>query len=625
MKKMTSKALLGALLTASSLVGLPYASDALTLDVPAALVPYPGNAIGAAYLMLSMPQDATITSISIVNSGISCSSPPSGFNSLLNTGAPGQYYIDLSQLPYYCPGVAPSAWQSGVNLAINISGTDVSTSNVNKDGYALINGVGLKRLPSYFINGGSQPGNVQLVVPAALVPDNNAIHSSYVMLSMPQDATITSISIVNSGISCSSPPSGFNSLLNQTSTGQYYIDLSQLPSYCPGVAPSAWQSGVDLAINISGTDVSTSNVGADAYSHFVFGLKRSPVKVVQGNNSSSPSTISTNIYQGTDYFNEPIVVIYIDGQPVTLLADTGASGLIVNNSAVNIPSSDLYSSYSFSQTFGDGSSDTGIMASATVCLNPNITNTCVVMPIGVITSTDAFPASGERQGDFGLDSSLNIMDIGYNYSSGSYFVGFSYPSYLEQKYGINSYTLSFYPLSNGYYANVPSTTPIGQISFGVYNGNSNTLIPYSGGFPDTAGVFPSSSTSFSNTVFFDTGSEFNNLSTNVLQTEIQNFSKSQDENTCTNYGWPYGTVNGGFVISYSLQNYGTSFTTEPILSFCEAYTNFTLMEGNTIDYGSGVFGDEDFGLPEMLRHTFTWVLANSGSNQGFVKGISINP
>jgi hypothetical protein len=105
----------------SSLVGLPYASDALTLEVPAALVP-DNNAIYSSYVMLSMHQDATITSISIVNSGISCSSPPSGFNSLLNPGAPGQYYVDLSRLPYYCPGVAPSAWQSGVNLAINISG-----------------------------------------------------------------------------------------------------------------------------------------------------------------------------------------------------------------------------------------------------------------------------------------------------------------------------------------------------------------------------------------------------------------------------------------------------------------------------------------------------------------------
>jgi hypothetical protein len=45
------------------------------------------------------------------------------------------------------------------------------------------------------------------------------------------------------------------------------------------------------------------------------------------------------------------------------------------------------------------------------------------------------------------------------------------------------------------------------------------------------------------------------------------------------------------------------------------------MEGRTIDDGAGVFGDEDFGLPEMLRHTFTWVLGNDG----FVQYIGINP
>ncbi len=469
---------------------------------------------------------------------------------------------------------------------------------------------------------------IQLNIPEALAPDNgNAIGAAYLMLSMPQDATITSISIVNSGISCSSPPSGFNSLLNQTAPGQYYIDLSQLPNYCQGLTPKAWQSGVDLAINISGTDVSTSNVGADGYSSFVFGLKRLPVKV-NGAAASNPTQnlYSTNIYQGTDYRNEPIVTIYIDGQPVNLLADTGASGFTVNQSALNIPSSDYISGYSFSNTFGDGSSDTGLMASATVCLNPNIVNTCVVMPIGVIISGNAFPTTREAQGDFGLDSGLNTMDVGVN-SSGSYLIGYSYPYYLDQQYGINSYTLSFYPLSNGYYAYVSNTTPIGQLSFGVYNGNSNTLIPYTGGFPSTVGVFPSSSTNFSNTIFFDTGSNYNNLSTNVLQAEIPNFSQSSDENACYKYGWPYGIVNGGFVISYSIQNtYGTSFTTEPPLSFCSASTNFNLMQGRTIDAGLGVFGDEDFGLPEMLRHTFTWVLgSNSSANQGLVQYIGINP
>ncbi|MGC9144487.1 MAG: Retroviral aspartyl protease, partial [Hydrogenobaculum sp.] len=249
------------------------------------------------------------------------------------------------------------------------------------------------------------------------------------------------------------------------------------------------------------------------------------------------------------------------------------------------------------------------------------------MPIGVITSGNAFPTTNEAQGDFGLDSGLNIMDRGVN-SSGSYLPGYSYPYYLEQQYGINSYTLSFYPLSNGYYAYVSNTTPIGQLSFGVYNGNSNTLIPYTdtGYLPYTIGIFPSSSTNFSNAIFFDTGSNFNNLSTDVFQTEIPNFSQSSDENACANYGWPYGIVNGGFIISYSVQNiYGTSFTTEPPTSFCSTYTKYNLMEGSTVDAGFGVFA-EDFGLPEMLRHTFTWVLAGKGSsNQGLVQYIGINP
>jgi len=346
-----------------------------------------------------------------------------------------------------------------------------------------------------------------------------------------------------------------------------------------------------------------------------------------GSSTPLPSSMATYIYAGTDYYNEPIITVYIDGSPVQLLADTGASGLIVNSSAINIPSSDL-TSYSFSGTFADGSTYSGTMASATVCLNPSITTSCVVMPIGVSFSGNAFPSFGEAQGDFGLDSSLNIIALGSN-SSGSYLAGLSYPTYLERQYGINSYTISFYPLSNTFYANVSPNTPIGQISFGVYNGNSNTLIPYamdySSGLPDTAGVFPSSSTSFNDTVFFDTGSNYNFLSTYVFQTEIPNFSQSADENACANYGWPYGIVNGGFVISYTLQNYNTSFTTEPSLSFCEAYTNFTLMEGNTLDGGYGMLGYEDFGLSEMLRHTFTWVLANSGPNQGLVQYIGINP
>jgi len=46
------------------------------------------------------------------------------------------------------------------------------------------------------------------------------------------------------------------------------------------------------------------------------------------------------------------------------------------------------------------------------------------------------------------------------------------------------------------------------------------------------------------------------------------------------------------------------------------------MTGMTIDSGSyQTVGSEDFGLPEMLRHTYVWIL----NNQGFVQDISINP
>jgi hypothetical protein len=348
-----------------------------------------------------------------------------------------------------------------------------------------------------------------------------------------------------------------------------------------------------------------------------------------GGTSQPANPISMNIYPGTDYPNEPIVKVYIDGQPVTLLADTGASGLIVNSSAVNIPSSDLYSTYSFSQTFGDGSSDTGIMASATVCLNPSITNTCVVMPIGVITSGDAFPTTGERQGDFGLDSSLNIMALGSN-SSGSYLAGLSYPTYLERQYGINSYTISFYPLSNTFYANVSPNTPIGQISFGVYSGTSNPVISYtyshSVGFPSTTAIFPSyNSSNPSFTVgasVFDTGSNVNFLTTEVFTTEIPNFSSS-DENNCS----IYSILNGGYNISYQIpyQNatnlYSTTFTTEPSSSnLCHLNLPW-LMTGITIDRGSYLtVGHEIFGLPEMLRHTYVWIL----NSQGIVEDIGVD-
>jgi hypothetical protein len=351
-----------------------------------------------------------------------------------------------------------------------------------------------------------------------------------------------------------------------------------------------------------------------------------------GTPTSPPPSIapfSTYLYSDTSNVDVPTITVYINGQPVSLLADTGASGLIVNQSVVNIPSSDVNSSYTFTTTFGDGSSVTGVMASATVCVNQSNTASCIVMPIGLITSGDVFQTSSEEQGDFGLDSGINIMDIGHN-PSGSSITGYSYPTYLAQQSSINSYTLSFYSLSNTFYENASIIAPIGKITFGAYNGNSNTLVMYTAdfftGLPDTSAVFVSSNSSYTDNIIFDTGSNFNFLSSEVLKTEIPNFSQSSDEGACANYGWASNMVNGGFMLSYTLQtysnNYSTTFTTEPSSSFCQNNPIPNLIIGNTIDNGnSGLFGVEDFGLPEMLRHTFTWVL----DNNGMVQDIGINP
>ena len=348
-------------------------------------------------------------------------------------------------------------------------------------------------------------------------------------------------------------------------------------------------------------------------------------------------SLATCLYADTDqgYFNEPIIKVYIDGQPVKLLVDTGRSGLVVNSSAVNIPSSDIYSSYSFVDSFHDYHYLlSGTMAIATVCLNPSITNSCVLMKIGVLGSSDGlFSTSSEAQGVFGLASGFNFNSLDYSYPS--YMIGYSYPTYLERKYGMNSYTISFSSLTNGYYSDVSSTTPIGYISFGTYNGNSNTLIPHNiygaSGRPRTIVVFPSSNsstTSFTDYAVFDSSYRYNIFSPSVFQTEILNFNQGLDVGNCANqYGFPDSIVNGGLSITYSLQTnsgsfYSGSFTTEPSFSFCQAGIPFNLMEGVTLDNGGY---PEIFGLPAMLGHTFTWVLANSGPYQGFVQYIGISP
>ncbi len=285
-----------------------------------------------------------------------------------------------------------------------------------------------------------------------------------------------------------------------------------------------------------------------------------------------------------------LITVYINGQPVTLGVDTGASGVIVNQSALGnaIPQSAVNTSQTWSVTYGGGTTAYGYMASVTVCMNPNIPQSCVIMPIGISTSGNSFPSSGQVQGDFGLDNSLNTQALGYSYN---YYL-------MKQNLYYNGFELGWYSLLDGYWE--PSASnPIGYIVFGNTNSfNPSHTISYSGSFPEVSTTFGS----YINYSFFDTGSTFSYLSTSVLSTEIPNFSSSADEGNCNTSNW----LQGGYLLSYSIGNFAYSFTTEP--SSSSVCYSANLIKDVVFDVGKGVYGQEDFGLSEMLNHTFVWYL-----------------
>ena len=324
-------------------------------------------------------------------------------------------------------------------------------------------------------------------------------------------------------------------------------------------------------------------------------------------------------------WNTPYIVVYINNQPVKLILDTGASGIMVEQAAINIPSS-AYTSYTFSGQFGDGSSYSGTIASATVCINPSVTQSCVVMPIGVQTggsSTQSW-SSLSVYGDFGAANELNIMSCGTN-SSGNYLCGFSYPYYLYQNYNnANSYTVSFYPMSSSYRST--SFEPIGELDFGSYNSSTNNLISIS--YNDfTSMVFPSytsSIPSYTTQVAFDTGTPTDIFDSTALSTEIPNFSVAADIDNCPYYG----SLTSNIPFSYMAGNYTYSLTTG-FSNFDSCFATF-LLSPNAIftsvivDANDGGYGYDVVGLSDILNHTATYLINQTGKHPGLTEGIIFN-
>ena len=319
--------------------------------------------------------------------------------------------------------------------------------------------------------------------------------------------------------------------------------------------------------------------------------------------------ISMNIYAGKDYPNEPIVVVYINGQPVKMLLDTGASGVLVNQGAVSIPQS-AYTSQTFSLTYGGGTTASGTVAIATVCPTSSTVG-CVTMPIAVNSQTSgpnvSFPSADEAQGDFG-------MSCGYNTQGGPN--TFCYLYYLwQQNPSYSSYSLSFNVPSNTFYYTPSTTTPIGTITYGSFS--ASKLISYS---ILTANVVYGNSLTIP--TMFDTGSPEILLQRSVLQAEIPNFSTSSDENACGLSSEVQGGFNLYYQIPYANSNsmFSTTFTTEPTSNMCNVlFSNIPhILEGWTLDLGTTSYSlitFADVGLPEMVRHSYIWILGKYGMVQ----------
>ncbi len=423
------------------------------------------------------------------------------------------------------------------------------------------------------------------------------------------NATISNI-IINPaslyGVSLSQLQNCINSISSCNINDYPAILTSQLiQTYGSCTNASSTICSVTSSPNLPSMNISTIN-SYSSYSSFTSQYNLISASVATNNLIKNASGFTLNIYSGTDYQNEPVVMVYINNQPVKLLLDTGASGLVVNQSAIGnaIPRS-AYTNQTFFSSYGDGSTISGTMASATVCINPSLAQSCITMPIGVITSGNAYPTNGEIQGDFGMDNALNTQGTSNAYSYNYYL--------LQQNQYLNAFEIQWYSLSNGYWQG-SSTNPIGQIVFDNANNSAPSYIfSYNGSFPETSMSFKS----YTDMGLFDTGSNYDFISTSVLQAEIPNYSTSKDENNCNSPAW----VNGGYIISYSINSFNSSITTEPqSQSMCNYISAGSLFEGLVMDNGQSAVGAEDIGLPDMLEHTFYWYL---DANRGFVYQLGI--
>jgi hypothetical protein len=189
---------------------------------------------------------------------------------------------------------------------------------------------------------------------------------------------------------------------------------------------------------------------------------------------------------------------------------------------------------------------------------------------------------------------------------------FCYLYYLwRENPSYSFYSLSFNMPSNTFYYTPSTTTPIGTITYGSFS--ANNLINYS---LSAANVVYGNSLTVSTA--FDTGSNAVFLSRSILQSKIPNFNTSSDEDGCNIPSEVQGGFNLYYQIPYANSNsiFSTIFATEPNSNICDVFSdNPPILEGWIIDVGTIGYSLITIGLPEMVRHSYIWILGNNGMVQ----------
>jgi hypothetical protein len=346
--------------------------------------------------------------------------------------------------------------------------------------------------------------------------------------------------------------------------------------------------------------------------------------------------------------NIPYVYVYINGgsTPIPLLLDTGATGILINKSALTAAGDNVVStSNTFSVTFGDGASASGYVNDIDVSTaSAGGGLTAVNIPVAVATGGNAFPSAGFLQGDFG-------MGLSPYYSFGQSGTGTVYtPSFataVSNAYYNNGFILDFNNLSftNGYEViTSPKTAVAGTITFGLNTVSDNTITAGSEfyanaagqtqGFPMLASLFGGYSSDSSDYTFYsflDTGSNFIYLGTDALDDSIGSGGSTTDvisSGLCQNF------IYGGLQVNFSILNAADSFMQNNFItapdnasnnSFCD-YSAVNGISGsnalaldNVVYDGGSQQGQEDFGLSFMFNLPVYWqaqISGSGGSNWG---------